>query len=190
MEVLLPHDGGVTKACKVIGCSIDKDSNVSGKKHHNLILDTPLYNMKFLDKSIEKLAVNRITDNLYASVDKYGHPYSALRQIFGHCHKADTIPKDKAFVINQAGKQHHPTTTKGCDLKIEREDQSTSWMPLVDIKEAILVDVAEYTKANRIDKEPAFAWWVLYALKKRDQIISAVHKRVQLPSTKYSICIP
>ena len=63
-------------------------------------------------------------------------------------------------------------------------------MPLVDIKETIPVDVAEYAKANRLDKEPAFAWWVPHTLKKRDQIISAVHKRVRLPSTKYGIRVP
>ena len=48
-------------------------------------------------------------------------------------------------------------------------------MPLVDIKEAISVDVAAYAKANRVNKEPAFACWVLHTLKKRDQIISEVH---------------
>ena len=49
-------------------------------------------------------------------------------------------------------------------------------MPLMDIKESVLVNVSEYAKANRIDKEPAFAWWVLYMLKKSDQITLAVHK--------------
>ena len=38
-------------------------------------------------------------------------------------------------------------------------------MPLVNIKEAVPVKVAEYAKANKIDTEPAFAWWVPYTLK-------------------------
>ena len=125
-----------------------------------------------------------------AFVDKYGHCYSAVRQIVGHCYNADGIPKDGGFVIDWSGRQHRRKTTKGWDLKIEWEDRSTSWMPLVDIKETIPVDVAEYAKANRLDKEPAFAWWVPHTLKKRDQIISAVHKRVRLPSTKYGIRVP
>ena len=94
--------------------------------------------------------------NLYASVDKYGHCYSAVRQIVGHCHNAEAIPKDKAFVIDQASKQNLRKTTKEWDLKIKWEDQSTSWMPLVDIKEDVPVDVSEYAKANSLDKEPAF----------------------------------
>ena len=79
MEVLLPQDRGVTKAGKVIHCSVDKDSNVSGKQHINPILDTFLYDVQFLERSVKKLAANRIAVNLYASVDKYGHGYSAVR---------------------------------------------------------------------------------------------------------------
>ena len=156
----------MTKAGKVIGFSVDKDGNVLGKQHNNPILDTCLYDVQFLDGSIEKLAANSISVNLYASVDKYGHRHSAVRQIVGHRHNTDAILKDEAFVIDQAGRRHRRKTTKGWDLKIEWEDRSTSWMPLVDIKETIPVDVAEYAKANRLDKEPAFAWWVPHTLKK------------------------
>ena len=180
----------MTEAGKVIGRSVDKNGNVSGKQHNNPILDTRLYDVQFPDGSIKKLAANRIAVNLYASVDEYGHRHSAVRQIVGHRHNTDAISKDEAFVIDQAGRRHRRKTTKGWDLKIEWEDRSTSWMPLVDIKETIPADVAEYAKANRLDKEPAFAWWVPHTLKKRDQIISAVHKRVRLPSTKYGIRVP
>ena len=52
MEVLLPQDRGVTKAVKVIGCSVDKDGNVLEKKDNNPILDTRLYEVQFPDGSI------------------------------------------------------------------------------------------------------------------------------------------
>ena len=68
-------------------------------------------------------------------------------------------------MTNKNGKQHRRKTTKGWELKIEWADNSCSWMPLVDIKEAVPVKVAEYAKANKIDTEPAFAWWVPYILK-------------------------
>ena len=71
----------MTEAGKVIVCSVDKDRNILGKQHNNTILDTHLYNVQFPDRSIKKLAANRITINLYASVEKYGHRYSAVRQI-------------------------------------------------------------------------------------------------------------
>ena len=63
-------------------------------------------------------------------------------------------------------------------------------MPLVDIKEAVPVKVAEYAKANKIDKEPAFAWWVPYILKKRDIIISKVTSRIKKTTHKYGMEIP
>ena len=34
------------------------------------------------------------------------------------------------------------------------------------------VQVADYAIANRIDDEPAFAWWVKDVLKKRDRILA------------------
>ena len=63
-------------------------------------------------------------------------------------------------------------------------------MPLVDIKEAILTNISEYSKANRLDKEPYFVWWALNTFEKRDQIILAVHTHVWLPSTKYNVRVP
>jgi len=36
--------------------------------------------------------------------------------------------------------------------------------------------VAEYAVAQSIDNEPAFAWWVPYTLRKRNQITVAVNK--------------
>ena len=56
MEVLLPRYGGVTETGKVIGRSVDKDGNVSGKQHNNPILDMRLYDVQFPDESIDKLA--------------------------------------------------------------------------------------------------------------------------------------
>ena len=47
-------------------------------------------------------------------------------------------------------------------------------MDLKDVKEASPIELAEYAVANKIDKEPAFAWWVPYTLKKRQRIISKV----------------
>ena len=45
-------------------------------------------------------------------------------------------------------------------------------MDLRDVKEASPIELAEYAVGNRIDNEPAFAWWMPYTLKKREGIIS------------------
>ena len=51
-------------------------------------------------------------------------------------------------------------------------------MPLVDIRGAVPFKVNEYTKANKIDTEPAFAWWVPY--------IPKTHTKYGIPVPKTS----
>ena len=51
-------------------------------------------------------------------------------------------------------------TTKGWELLVSWKDGSSSWVKLKDLKNSNPVEVAEYAVANRIQEEPAFAWWV------------------------------
>ena len=46
-----------------------------------------------------------------------------------------------------------------------------------DLKESNPIEVSEYAVANKIDHEPAFAWWVPDTLRKRNRIIKAVKQR-------------
>ena len=61
---------------------------------------------------------------------------------------------------------------------------------MVDLKESISVPLAEYGVKVGIADEPAFSWWVPYTLRKRDQIVSAVNRRVIRCTHKYGIRIP
>ena len=56
---------------------------------------------------------------------------------------------------------------------------------MIDVKESYPVEVAEYVEMKGISDEPAFVWWILYTLKKRDQLISVVNNRVKKGSYKY-----
>ena len=58
------------------------------------------------------------------------------------------------------------------------------------MKETNPIDVAKYATASGIEKEPLFAWWVPYTLRKRDVIVSEVSLRVWKYSHKYGIDIP
>jgi hypothetical protein len=51
-------------------------------------------------------------------------------------------------------------------------------------------EVTEFAKAQGVDHEPAFAWWVLYVLKWRDRIIAAVNKRYHKRQYKFGFEIP
>ena len=58
------------------------------------------------------------------------------------------------------------------------------------MKQSCLVRLAEYAKLYDQEEEPAFTWWVPFALKKRNQIISSVKVRVKKKTKKYVISIP
>ena len=59
-----------------------------------------------------------------------------------------------------------------------------------DLKESNPVDLAEYAVANRIDHEPAFAWWVPLTLRKRNRIISKLQKKYWRTTHKFGIEVP
>jgi len=61
---------------------------------------------------------------------------------------------------------------------------------LKDLKESYPIQVAEYAVANGIDKEPAFKWWVLFTLKKRNRIVSKVKSKYWKTNSKFGIRIP
>ena len=63
-------------------------------------------------------------------------------------------------------------------------------MALKDAPQSYPVLVAEYAIANRIEDEPAFAWWVPDVIKKRDRIIAKVKSKYWQQTHKYGIRIP
>ena len=63
-------------------------------------------------------------------------------------------------------------------------------MHLKDVKEASPIELAEYAVANKIDHEPAFAWWVPYVFKKRDRIIAKTKAKYWRTTHKYGVRLP
>ena len=58
------------------------------------------------------------------------------------------------------------------------------------MKESNPTEVDEYFTANKLQKEPSFAWWITYTLKKHSWIGSTVSQRIKIKREKYGICIP
>jgi hypothetical protein len=128
---------------------------------------------------------------MMSRIDSDGNQEPLLWQLVDdHRKKPDAIPaKDKPY-IKVGGKKVLQRTTKGWDLCVEWADgRTTSWVPLALLKEQNPVEVAEYSVTHSIDKEPAFAWWVPWALNVRDAIISAVNKRYWKRTHKFIIRI-
>jgi hypothetical protein len=84
-------------------------------------------------------------------------------------------PSDQK-VVRPDGRTHLTRCTIGWQVCCQWKDGSTSWENLADLKESHPIEIAEYAVTKGINLEPAFNWWVPHVLKKRDRIISLVHK--------------
>ena len=107
-------------------------------------------------------------------------------------HKKDdtAVPLDEKFVRDKNGQKRYRKTTKGWKLLVKWKDDSEGWIKLSDMKDAHPLETAEYARARNLVHEPAFAWWVPYTLRKHDEILSAVGKRVRRVTHKYGIQLP
>ena len=98
--------------------------------------------------------------------------------------------KADAFVTMKNGVKRRCQTTQGWQLLCQWKDGSTNWVALKDMKQSYPVQVAEYARANRIDDEPAFAWWTQFTLRKRDRILAKTKTKYWQRTHKFGLRIP
>jgi hypothetical protein len=132
---------------------------------------------------------NAIAENIYTQVDEEGRHFVLLKEISDHQKSDEVVSIDNGFVIVN-GQQKPKRTTKGWELLAEWKDGAVSWVPLKEIKESNPVKVAEYAIANKIDHEPAFAWWVKTVMRRREWIISKLQKKYWRTEYKFGIRLP
>ena len=98
---------------------------------------------------------------------------------------------EDGFRIQPNGHKVPVITTKGWDVKVRWKDKSTNWIPLAEIKEANPLEVAEAAIALKVDRQPAFNWWVRKVLKRRDRMIGRLQTlRCRKGRMKFGIDIP
>ena len=115
---------------------------------------------------------------MYAQCDPDGNQYVLLADIVDHRSMDNAIKLSDQKVVRANGHTYLQRSTAGWQLCCQWIDGSTSWESLNDLKNSHPVVTVEYTKLMKIDHEPAFNWWVPHVLKKRNQIISLVRKRI------------
>jgi hypothetical protein len=179
-QVNLP-EGNLYVAGQVKQQKCGADGLPIGHAHTNPILDTCVCEVEIPDGGVVDYAANVIVECMYAQCDAEGNQFLMLEAIEDHKCTDDVMRADELYVeIN--GKQHICKSTCGWLLSVRWKDGSSSWEMLADLKELYPVQCAEYAVVKRINKEPAFVWWVPYTLKKHDRIIAAVatqhHKRM------------
>ena len=168
----------------------DAEGRPIGLADDNPLLDTRQYTVEFRDGHSESLSANLIAQNLYSQLDEEGNRHVLLQDIVDHRRNDKAIDKADAFVKMKNGVRRRRETTQGWFLRLQWKDGSSNWIALKDARQSYPVLVAEYAVANRIDDEPAFAWWVSGVLKKRDRIISKINTKYWQRTHKYGIRIP
>ena len=189
-EVLLPQGRKHLQAARVIGRAKDEHGKLFDTYHQNPMLNTNVYKVMFPDGGTSRYAANIIAENIYSQVNADCHRFQFMDHIMDHKSNGHALKQEDAFTVSQNGNKVRCQTTKGWFLQVQWKDGTDSWVPLKELKESHLVQVAEYAQSAQLLDVPAFAWWAPYALKKRDQIIAKVVSRTQKKSHKYGIEVP
>ena len=158
-----------------------------GHAHSNPFFDTREYEVEFTDGTTERYAANVIASNMYAQVDDEGNTFQLLSEIVDHKKDGTAIDISDGMITSRNGNVKPKIMTKGWWLLVMWKDQSTSWVPLKDLKASNPVELAEYAVANHIAEEPAFKWWVSDTLRKQNHIISKVKKKYWRMTHKFGI---
>ena len=100
-------------------------------------------------------------------IDSEGYSTTLIQGIVDYRKdEATAVPKSDKYVVTKHGQKRLQKSTAGWKLLVQWKDGLETWVPLKDMKESNLVEVAKFTKAKGIDDEVAFAYWVPYTLRK------------------------
>ena len=113
MELALPRGGEGPELALVVKRLRDKDGLSIGTANNNPILDSRIYEMKYLDGHRAPLAANTIAANMFAPVDDEGHCTLLLKDVVNHRVNGREVKKADGFITSLNGGRRRRETTKG-----------------------------------------------------------------------------
>ena len=167
----------------------DDNGKSVGKYNDNPIINSKIYRALMPDGTYQDITANTIIENIYDNSDQQGYQSGYLEDIVGHRKTEDAIPVEEGFVVTKNGQHKPKITTKGWELCVRWRDQTTSWVSLASLKESNPAELAEYAKSNGLQHEPAFAWWINHAIRKKASLIARVRARKK-KNIKFGIAVP
>ena len=84
-------------SARVIKRSLGPDVNAFGAFNHNKMLDTRIYDIMFMDGTVQQLAANRIALSMYEHVDSEGFTTKILDQVQRHRNIDEAIEKSYGY---------------------------------------------------------------------------------------------
>ncbi len=139
----------------------------------NPILNPIVYLAEFPDGSISEYSANIIAESIYNQVNIGGYDYTLFDSIIGH--EYEPLTTDNSITSENLVSK----STEGWKICLQWKDGSSSWHPVIDVKNSVPVQLADYTLFNQLQNEPGFSWWINHTLKKRERIISLFTQDMQ-----------
>ena len=189
-EVCLPDANGKERLGKVLKKRKGPNGESIGTYNRNPILNSQEYEVEFSDGAYHDLTANQIAEAMYSQIDNEGHHFQLLREITDHKSDGNAIAISDGFIRSKNGNEVPKKTTAGWKLMVEWKDGSSQWIQLKDLKVSNPLELAEYAINNKLEREPAFHWWVRDVMSKRDRIIGKIAKQHRRTTHKFGIRIP
>jgi hypothetical protein len=176
---------------KVTKRALGPNGTVAGAYDENPCLNAMIYEVGFPNGQLKEHAANVIADNMLTQVDFDGHSLTMMEAMINHREDDDVaVSKADMCLITNLGQTRMRKTAVGWTLLVNWADVSETWTPLKDMKESHPVKMAEFAKSRSLANEPAFAWWVLHALQKRNIMLSKINTQIRKTTHKCSIETP
>ena len=190
LNVLLPQHGRLQEARIVSRKRTNDGKMLFGHENPNPLLDSRIYNVEFPDGGVGEFTTNTIAESLYSNLDDDDYSYGLIDGIVLHRSSPEAVKKEDGY-YQQGGVRKKVITTEGREIRIKWRGGSTSWLPMKVVKEANPLELAEYVVVNKINDEPAFAWWIPTVLRTRKRMISRLktHHTIR-KQTKFGIIVP
>ena len=192
VQVLLPKEEGYQRA-RITSRKRNAEGELIGKRNNNPLLDTRSYEACFPDGSIVDVAANTVASSLMDNCDEFGNEFRMMRSILDHKTDGTEVPKEDGWIRRKSESsqpRERRKTTKGWFLLVEWVDGTETWEPLSQVKESYPLEVCDYAHGNKIDDEPAFAWWVHQFKKEKKRVLSKVKKRYWKRTHKFGVQLP
>jgi Reverse transcriptase (RNA-dependent DNA polymerase) len=183
------NENNVATRVKVLKQRTDLSGRPIGTPHINPLLDTREYICEMPDGTLDTYHANTIAENLWSQCDVDGNEFMSFKELLDHRKNEKAMHVDDGFVTEN-GIPKPKKTTAGWEILVAFTNGETQWLPLKIVKESNPVELAEYAIANKIDKEPAFHWWLPHTLRKRNRIIKKIKAKYWRVTHKFGIRLP
>ena len=189
IKVQVPHNDSLIEGT-VVKRKLTEEGVPIGKPHDNPFLDTRQYDVELATGEIEVYTANQLAEYLYDQVDDHGRSSTMFQGITNHEKTEEAISKEDGWLILKGGRKKRKITSVGWNFEVSWSDGTSTWVPLKEIKNSNPVELAEYVRRNKLEEEPAFAWWVNSLLKKKKHIMKLTASRVPKKQLKFGIKVP